>query len=68
MTADTELIDGIVRATHEAGQALAKHAGRTPARTMREFRSVFAEADGVALDIIRPQLSSLRPDAAWGDE
>ncbi len=69
MPADTELITGIVRATHEAGQALAKRAGRTPARTMREFRSVFTEADGVALDILRPQLSSLRPGAPrWGDE
>jgi myo-inositol-1(or 4)-monophosphatase len=68
MTADTELINGIVRATHEAGQALAKRAGRVPAQTMREFRSLFDEADGVALDILRPQLSRLRPDAAWGDE
>ena len=68
MTADSELITGIVRATHEAGQALAKRAGRTPARTMAEFRAIFDEADGAALDIIRPQLSRLRPDAAWGDE
>jgi myo-inositol-1(or 4)-monophosphatase len=68
MTADSELINGIVRATHEAGQALAKRAGRTPARTMPEFRARFDEADGAALEIIRPQLSRLRPDAAWGDE
>jgi len=68
MTTDGELINGIVRATHDAGQALAKHVGRTPARTMREFRALFDEADGAALDIIRPQLSRLRPDAVWGDE
>jgi myo-inositol-1(or 4)-monophosphatase len=68
MTADRELINGIVRATHEAGQALAKRPSRTPARTMREFRARFDAADGAALDIIRPQLTRLRPGAAWGDE
>ena len=68
MTADSELINGIVRATHEAGAALAKRARPAPARTMREFRALFDAADGAALDIIRPQLSRLRPDAAWGDE
>jgi myo-inositol-1(or 4)-monophosphatase len=51
-----------------AGRALGKHAGRTPARTMREFRATFDEADGAALEIIRPALTRLRPDAAWGDE
>jgi myo-inositol-1(or 4)-monophosphatase len=71
MTADSDLVNGIVRATHEAGAALAKHAsraGRTPARTMREFRTIFGAADGAALEIIRPALTRLRPDAAWGDE
>ena len=71
MTADNDLVNGIVRATHEAGAALAERAGRagrTPARTMREFRTIFGEADGAALEIIRPALTRLRPDAAWGDE
>jgi myo-inositol-1(or 4)-monophosphatase len=68
MTADSELVNGIVRATHQAGAALAKRAARTPARTMREFRAIFGEADGAALEIIRPALTRLRPDAAWGDE
>jgi myo-inositol-1(or 4)-monophosphatase len=68
MTADSELITGIVRAAHEAGQALTKHARPVRARTMAEFRAIFDQAEGVALDILRPQLSRLRPDAAWSDE
>ena len=68
MTTDSALITGIVAATEEAGRALAKRARRTPARTMAEFRTIFDAADAPALDIIRPQLSSLRPGAAWGDE
>ena len=68
MTADSELINGIVRAAHEAGHALTKHASPVRARTMAEFRAIFDEAEGVALGIIRPRLSRLRPDAAWSDE
>lgn len=68
-TTDADLLDRTAAAVREAGAALRERFGEVvPYRTREELMSALAANDGTALDILRPRLTSLRPDAGWVED
>jgi myo-inositol-1(or 4)-monophosphatase len=66
---DTALLDGTVTAVREAGAALRERFGEVVRHGTRdELMRALAANDDTALDILRPRLTRLRPDARWVED
>lgn len=66
---DADLLDRTAAAVREAGSALRERYGEVvPYRTREELMSALAANDDTALGILRPRLTSLRPDAGWVED
>ncbi|WP_405934005.1 3'(2'),5'-bisphosphate nucleotidase CysQ [Streptomyces longwoodensis] len=66
---DTALFDGTVAAVREAGAALRDRFGEVVRHGTRdELMRALAANDDTALDILRPRLARLRPDARWMED
>ncbi|MGW5774009.1 inositol monophosphatase family protein [Streptomyces longwoodensis] len=66
---DTALLDGTVTAVEEAGTALRERFGEVVRYgTREELMRALAANDDTALDILRPRLTRLRPDARWVED
>ncbi|MFF9158648.1 inositol monophosphatase family protein [Streptomyces longwoodensis] len=66
---DTALLDGTVTAVQEAGTALRERFGEVVRYgTREELMRALAANDDTALDILRPRLTRLRPDARWVED
>ncbi|WP_328297347.1 3'(2'),5'-bisphosphate nucleotidase CysQ [Streptomyces sp. NBC_00435] len=68
-TSDGDLLDQTVIAVRAAGSALRERFGEVVRYESREeLMRALAANDGTALDILRPRLSGLRPDAGWVED
>ncbi|MFF8407718.1 3'(2'),5'-bisphosphate nucleotidase CysQ [Streptomyces sp. NPDC014846] len=68
-TSDAELLDHTVVAVRTAGSALRERFGEVVRyRTREELMSALAANDDTALDVLRPRLTRLRPDAGWVED
>ncbi|MFJ9342161.1 inositol monophosphatase family protein, partial [Streptomyces sp. NPDC101733] len=66
---DGDLLDETVSAVRAAGSALRERFGEVVRYQNREeLMRALAVNDDVALDILRPRLSRLRPDAGWVED
>ncbi|MDH6579178.1 3'(2'),5'-bisphosphate nucleotidase CysQ [Kitasatospora sp. MAP5-34] len=66
---DAGLLDRTAAAVREAGSALRERYGEVvPYRTREDLMSALAANDDTALGILRPRLTSLRPDAGWVED
>ncbi|MEV0407614.1 3'(2'),5'-bisphosphate nucleotidase CysQ [Actinoallomurus sp. NPDC050550] len=66
---DADLLAQTANAVRAAGSALRERFGDVARhRTREELMRALAANDAVALDILRPRLAPLRPDARWVDE
>ncbi|GAA2784910.1 3'(2'),5'-bisphosphate nucleotidase CysQ [Kitasatospora sp. CM 4170] len=66
---DADLLDRTAAAVREAGAVLRERFGAViPYRTREELMSALAANDDTALGILRPHLTSLRPDAGWVED
>ncbi|MFE5511758.1 inositol monophosphatase family protein [Streptomyces sp. NPDC056529] len=66
---DTDLLDLTAAAVRDAGSALRERFGETvPYRTREELMRALAANDDTALDVLRPRLTRLRPNAGWVEE
>ncbi|WP_395292260.1 3'(2'),5'-bisphosphate nucleotidase CysQ [Kitasatospora hibisci] len=66
---DAELLDRTAAAVREAGSALRARFGEVvPYRSRDELMRALAANDDTALDILRPRLTGLRPEAGWVEE
>jgi myo-inositol-1(or 4)-monophosphatase len=63
------MLDQTVIAVRAAGSALRERFGEVvPYRTREELMHALAGNDDAALDILRPRLTQLRPDAGWVED
>ncbi|MFF6989590.1 inositol monophosphatase family protein [Streptomyces sp. NPDC010273] len=68
-TSDADLLAGTENAVRTAGAALRERFGDVVAyRTFDELMQALAANDDSVLDILRPRLTALRPDARWVEE
>lgn len=68
-TSDADLLAGTETAVRAAGAALRERFGDVaPYRTFDELMQALAANDDAVLDILRPRLTALRPDARWVEE
>ena len=68
-TSDADLLAGTEIAVRTAGAALRERFGDVvPYRTFDELMQALAANDDAVLDIVRPRLTALRPDARWVEE
>ncbi|KOU21765.1 inositol monophosphatase family protein [Streptomyces sp. WM6368] len=68
-TSDAHLLDRTVVAVRAAGSALRARFGDVVRyRTREELMRALAANDDTALDILRPRLTRLRPDAGWVED
>jgi myo-inositol-1(or 4)-monophosphatase len=66
---DKDLLEETTSAVQAAGTALRERFGKVVRfGTREELMSALAANDEAALDILRPRLTELRPDARWVDE
>ncbi|MFI1444635.1 3'(2'),5'-bisphosphate nucleotidase CysQ [Streptomyces fructofermentans] len=66
---DADLLARTVTAVRAAGSALRERFGDVvPHRTREELMRALAANDDTALDILRPRLTDLRPDAGWVED
>lgn len=66
---DAELLDRTAEAVRAAGSALREHFGEVVGYQSREeLMRALAVNDDTALDVLRPRLTSLRPDAGWVED
>ncbi|WP_405969346.1 3'(2'),5'-bisphosphate nucleotidase CysQ [Streptomyces sp. NBC_00988] len=66
---DADLLAQTEIAVHTAGAALRDRFGDVvPYRTFEELMRALAANDDTVLDILRPRLTALRPDARWVEE
>ncbi|MFF3641143.1 inositol monophosphatase family protein [Streptomyces sp. NPDC002564] len=66
---DTELLARTASAVQEAGAALRERFGEVVRHETREdLMRALAVNDDAALDILRPRLTALRPDARWVED
>ncbi|MFD6185543.1 3'(2'),5'-bisphosphate nucleotidase CysQ, partial [Streptomyces goshikiensis] len=69
VTSDADLLDQTVSAVREAGSALRERFGEVVRyETREELMRALAVNDDAALDILRPRLTSLRPEAGWVED
>ncbi|MFJ9378128.1 3'(2'),5'-bisphosphate nucleotidase CysQ [Streptomyces sp. NPDC101455] len=68
-TSDADLLAGTESAVRAAGAALRDRFGDVvPYRTFDELMRALAANDDTVLDILRPRLTALRPNARWVEE
>ncbi|MGW8726994.1 3'(2'),5'-bisphosphate nucleotidase CysQ [Streptomyces sp. NPDC055808] len=68
-TSDADLLSQTVLAVRAAGSALSERFGDVVRyRTREELMTALAANDDTALDILRPRLTSLRPEAGWVED
>ncbi|MFI6466565.1 inositol monophosphatase family protein [Streptomyces sp. NPDC050538] len=68
-TSDADLLAGTESAVRTAGAVLRERFGDVvPYRTFDELMRALAANDDAVLDILRPRLTALRPDARWVEE
>ncbi|MEU1424021.1 3'(2'),5'-bisphosphate nucleotidase CysQ [Kitasatospora sp. NPDC005751] len=68
-TADTDLLAQVAIAVREAGSALlARFGDVVHYRTREELMHALAANDDTALDVLRPRLTQLRPEAGWVED
>ncbi|MEU4930725.1 3'(2'),5'-bisphosphate nucleotidase CysQ [Streptomyces yokosukanensis] len=66
---DVDLLDRTVIAVREAGAALRERFGEVVRyQTREELMRALADNDDTALDILRPRLTRLNPDAGWVED
>ncbi|MER5889147.1 3'(2'),5'-bisphosphate nucleotidase CysQ [Streptomyces sp. NPDC001941] len=66
---DAELLDRTASAVRDAGTALRERFGEVVRYATRdELMRALAANDDTALDILRPRLTELRPDAGWVED
>lgn len=66
---DADLLGRTAAAVREAGSALRERFGEAVRyQTREQLMSALAANDDAALDILRPRLTSLRPDAGWVED
>ncbi|MEV6508396.1 3'(2'),5'-bisphosphate nucleotidase CysQ [Streptomyces sp. NPDC051642] len=69
VTSDTDLLAQTEIAVRTAGAALRDRFGDVvPYRTFDELMRALAANDDTVLDVLRPRLTALRPDARWVEE
>lgn len=69
VTSDADLLAQTEIAVRTAGAALRDRFGDVvPYRTREELMRALAANDGTVLDILRPRLTALRPNARWVEE
>ncbi|MFF6999749.1 3'(2'),5'-bisphosphate nucleotidase CysQ, partial [Streptomyces sp. NPDC008313] len=69
VASDADLLARTVIAVREAGSALRERFGELVRYQNRdELMSALAVNDDVALDILRPRLTRLRPEAGWVED
>ncbi|KIZ19811.1 3'(2'),5'-bisphosphate nucleotidase CysQ [Streptomyces natalensis] len=67
--ADADLLDQTASAVRAAGAALRERFGEVVRyQTREELMRALAANDDTALDILRPRLTSLRPEAGWVED
>ncbi|MEV7728676.1 3'(2'),5'-bisphosphate nucleotidase CysQ [Streptomyces sp. NPDC087917] len=68
-TSDSDLLNGTASAVRAAGSALRERFGEVVRyETREELMRALAANDDTALDILRPRLTSLRPNAGWVED
>lgn len=68
-TSDADLLDRTATAVRAAGAALRERFGDVVRyKTREELMHALAVNDNTALDILRPRLTSLRPEAGWVED
>lgn len=68
-TSDADLLEQTAVAVRAAGSALRERFGQVVRyRTREELMRALAANDATALDILRPSLTRLRPDAGWVED
>ncbi|MEU4038520.1 inositol monophosphatase family protein [Streptomyces collinus] len=68
-TSDADLLRRTAAAVREAGSALRERFGEVVRyQTREELMRALAANDDTALDILRPRLTQLRPDAGWVED
>ncbi|MEV7729637.1 3'(2'),5'-bisphosphate nucleotidase CysQ [Streptomyces sp. NPDC087917] len=68
-TSDADLLDQTAVALRAAGTALRERFGEVVRyETREEMMHALADNDGAALDVLRPRLTSLRPEAGWVED
>ncbi|MEU8587712.1 3'(2'),5'-bisphosphate nucleotidase CysQ [Streptomyces sp. NPDC048664] len=66
---DADLLDQVAAAVREAGAALRERFGEVVRyRSREELMRALADNDDTALGILRPRLTSLRPEAGWVED
>ncbi|MFF7076979.1 inositol monophosphatase family protein [Streptomyces lavendulae] len=69
VTSDADLLDRTATAVRAAGAALRERFGEVVRyETREELMHALAANDSAALDILRPRLTSLRPEAGWVED
>ncbi|MFD9475912.1 MULTISPECIES: inositol monophosphatase family protein [Streptomyces] len=69
VTSDADLLDRTATAVRAAGAALRERFGDVVRyETREELMHALAVNDNTALDILRPRLTSLRPEASWVED
>ncbi|KOU24808.1 inositol phosphatase [Streptomyces sp. WM6372] len=69
VTSDADLLDRTASAVRAAGAALRERFGDVVRyETREELMRALAANDDTALDILRPRLTSLRPEAGWVED